>query len=83
MLNDYSVFNVQYQNTYIYSNGKFEKINKDEYDLAKYIDISLEETLIIKENHEKYMDKYFKKFMIESDKDLIETYNRIYNEVNK
>ena len=29
------------------------------------------------------MDKYFKKFMIESDKDLIETYNRIYNEVNK
>lgn len=83
LLNDYSVFNVQYQNTYIYSNGKFEKINKGEYDLAKYIDISLEEALIIKENHEKYMDKYFKKFMIESDKDLIETYNRIYNEVNK
>lgn len=83
LLNDYSIFNVQYLNTYIYSNGKFEKISNSEYDLAKYIDISLEGALEIKENNEKYIDKYFKKFMIESDKDLMDAYNRIAREVKK
>lgn len=81
LLNDRSIFSLQYFNTYIYSDGNFEQISNAEYDLAKYIDISLEEALEIKENHEKYMDKYFKKFMIESDQDLIETYYRIFTDV--
>lgn len=83
LLNNVSVFNTSYRQTYIYSDGNFEEFQlvMGKTDLYGNVDISLDEALEIKSNNDAYNRKYFEKFMTSEDEDIFQAYYRIYNEL--
>ena len=76
-----SIWQIVCFDLYIYENNNFEKYSMD-IDLET-LNASEEEAENIKNNFEHYIEKYFSKFMNESDLNLDDAFNRIVAELKK